>query len=72
MSTFIESGAMAGSCVRLMEHILPSGANSPREQFYVKEAPAHGNSGQVVLEGLLSKVLVYIGAEENAIAEVVE
>lgn len=70
MATFLESGAIAGSRVRLNINYLPPGARSPRELFYVKQAPAHGNPGLAVLMGLLSNEEVVINVQEDAISEV--
>ena len=72
MSNFTELGIPVGAKVRLNEDFLPSEAVSPREQFFIKEAPAHGNDGTLVLEGLISQALVYITANEDAISEVVK
>ena len=72
MSKFTELGIPVGAKVRLNEGFLPPEAVSPREQFFIKEAPVHGNEGAVVLEGLISQVLVYITANEDAISEVVK
>ena len=71
MSKFIELGIPVGSRVRLNNEFLPEEAKSPREQFFIKEAPVHGNDGAVILEGLISQALVYITATEDAISEVV-
>lgn len=71
MSKFKELGIPVGSKVRLKDAYLPEDAISQREQFFVKEAPVHGNEGMVVLEGLVSQALAYIMANEDAISEVV-
>jgi len=69
MSSFTELSLVAGRRVRLKKSFLPSESSTPREQFHVKEAPAPGISGIVVLEGLLCRVLITISTDENAILE---
>jgi hypothetical protein len=62
-----EIGLVIGQKVLLKEELAVANGCSPREVFRIIQGPVHGNTGLVILLGLLGDAKLVISSDENVI-----